>query len=154
MRFRHLTAVAAAAASLLATAPAWAEWRKAESANFIVYSQSSEAKVREQAALLEDYHQFLRLLTGVTEPPAPNKLKVYLVRGVAQLRQVRNVATGVAGFYTANPAGIAAFADDRAGGWGDREDVLFHEIAHHFMLQYRPNAYPAWFIEGFAEYVM
>ena len=57
--------VAGLFALLLAT-PALATWRKAESANFIVYSQAAEAKVREQAALLEDYHSFLRLLTGVT----------------------------------------------------------------------------------------
>lgn len=154
MGIRYWAAAVAAAASLLTAAPAWAEWRKAESPNFILYSQSSEAKAREQAALLEDYHQFLRLLTGVTEPPAPNKLRVYLVRGRGQLRLVRNVPEGVAGFYTANGDGIAAFVDDRGGGWGGSEEILFHEIAHHFMLQYRPSAYPAWFIEGFAEYVM
>jgi hypothetical protein len=143
----------AAAASLLAAAPAWAEWRKAEGPNFILYSQASEGRVREQAALLEDYHQFLRLLTGVTEPPAPNKLRVYLVRGRGQLRLVRDLPPSVAGFYTANSNGIAAFVDDRGGGWGGNEEILFHEIAHHFMLQYRPSAYPAWFVEGFAEYV-
>ena len=30
--------------------------------------------------------------------------------------------------------------------------MLFHEYAHHFMWQYAANAYPAWYIEGFAEY--
>ena len=145
----------AAGAALLGAAPAWAAWRRAETNNFILYSQSSEAKVREQAALLEDYHQFLRILTGVNDPPAPNKLRVYLVRGRDQLRVVRDVPAGVAGFYTATPSGIAAFADDRSGGWGDGdEEILFHEIAHHFMWQYRPSAYPAWFVEGFAEYAM
>jgi Flp pilus assembly protein TadD len=59
------------------------------------------------------------------------------------------------GFYAASPGGIAAFVDDRGGAWGGGDDeILFHEIAHHFMLQYRPMAYPAWFVEGFAEYVM
>ena len=155
-RMRHLKlAMLAAGAALLAAAPAGATWRRAESSNFILYSQSGEAKVREQAALLEDYHQFLRILTGVSDPPAPNKLRVYLVRGRDQLRVVRDVPTGVVGFYTATPSGIAAFADDRSGGWGEGdEEILFHEIAHHFMWQYRPSAYPAWFVEGFAEYAM
>jgi tetratricopeptide (TPR) repeat protein len=151
---RLLILALAAAAALLGAGPAWATWRKAETANFILYSQSSEAKVREQAALLEDYHGFLRTLTGITDPPAPNKLRVYLVRGRGQLRQVRDVGSGVAGFYTASPSGIAAFVDDRSGGWIGDDQILFHEIAHHFMLQYRPSAYPAWFVEGFAEYVM
>ena len=121
------------AAALLSASPAFATWRKAESPNFILYSQSSEQKVRDQAALLEDYHQFLRGLTGVSEPPAPNKLRVYLVRGRDQLRIVRDVPAGIVGFYTATPSGIAAFADDRSGlsGAGD-EEILFHEIAHHF----------------------
>lgn len=155
MRKTRWGVLAAAVAALVGAAPAWATWRKAESDNFILYSQSSEQKVREQAALLEDYHQFLRSLTGVSEPPAPNKLRVYLVRGRDQLRLVRDLPAGAAGFYTATPSGIAAFADDRSGGWGEGdEEILFHEIAHHFMLQYRPSAYPAWFVEGFAEYVM
>ena len=140
-------------ALLLAAVPAAAAWRKAETDNFILYSQSGEQKVREQAALLEDYHQFLRLLTGVDDPPSANKLRVYLVRGRSDLRQVRDVPAGVAGFYAATPSGIAAFVDDRGGGSGGDEEILFHEIAHHFMLQYRPTAYPAWFVEGFAEYV-
>ena len=152
---RSRWAVLALGAAVLGAAPAWATWRRAESNNFILYSQSSEAKVREQAALLEDYLQFLRILTGVTDPAAPNKLRVYLVRGRDQLRVVRDVPAGVAGFYTATPSGIAAFADDRSGGWGEGdEEILLHEIAHHFMWQYRPSAYPAWFIEGFAEYAM
>jgi hypothetical protein len=156
MRLRKLIlALAAAAAAVFAALPAAAAWRKAESDNFIVYSQASEGKVREQVALLEDYNAFLRLLTGVTDPAPANKLPVYLVRGQKQLREVRHdIPAQVAGFYRSNPAGIAAFADDRAGGWGAGEDqVLLHEIAHHFMMQYRPAAYPAWFVEGFAEYV-
>ena len=147
--------IAALIALLFATMPASAAWRKAETANFILYSEASEEKVREQAALLEDYHWFLRLLTAVDDPPAPNKLRVYLMRSRGQLRQVRDVPEGVKGFYTATPSGIAAFVDDGGGTWGGGDDeVLFHEIAHHFMLQYRPVAYPAWFVEGFAEYVM
>jgi hypothetical protein len=156
MRFhKFVWGVAAAAAALLGAVPAAAAWRKAESDNFIVYSQASEGKIREQVALLEDYNSFLRLLTGVTDPAPANKLPVYLVRGQKQLREVRHdIPAQVAGFYRPNPEGIAAFADDRAGGWGAGEDqVLLHEIAHHFMMQYRPAAYPAWFVEGFAEYV-
>lgn len=156
MRLRKIVTVAAAAAlALLGALPAAAAWRKAESDNFIVYSQASESKIREQVALLEDYNSFLRLLTGVTDPAPANKLPVYLVRGQKQLREVRHdIPEQVAGFYRSDPEGIAAFADDRAGGWGAGEDqVLLHEIAHHFMMQYRPAAYPAWFVEGFAEYV-
>ena len=30
--------------------------------------------------------------------------------------------------------------------------ILFHEYAHHFMMQNPTAPYPAWFVEGFAEY--
>ena len=29
--------------------------------------------------------------------------------------------------------------------------ILFHEYVHHFMLQHFSVAYPAWFVEGYAE---
>lgn len=143
-----------AALTLFAAAPAAAVWRKAESENFILYSRADEKKIREQLILLEDYHEFLRSLTGVDDPPSPNKLPIYMVRGRDELRLVRNVGTGTAGLYVPSPFGIAAFADEKARGLDGRDQILQHEIAHHFMLQYRPTAYPAWYVEGFAEYVM
>jgi len=146
----------AALVLLLLASPAAAEWRRAESANFIVFSQSGEASLRKDAALLEDYNSFLRLLTRVDDPPPPNKLKVYVVRGHGALRTVRpGLGDNVGGFYAASESGIAAFVDDfSALEEGEENQILFHEIAHHFMLQYRPTAYPPWYVEGFAEYVM
>lgn len=150
-------------ALLFAAAPARAEWRRAESPNFIVYSQESEARLRERIMALENFDRLLRALTSVEEPPALNKLHVYIVDGHDALRTLRPVAVGIAGFYTASPYGIAAFVDGRvptsARGVGDRRqtdsnEILFHEYAHHFMMQHGPNAYPAWYVEGFAEYFM
>jgi Flp pilus assembly protein TadD len=147
--------VALLALALGMATPAAAAWRQAESPNFILYSEASEERIREQAALLEDYQAFLRLLTGVDDPPAPNKLRVYLARDRGQLNMVRDMPAATRGFYTASSSGLAAFVDDRGGRFGVTDDeILFHEIAHHFMLQYRPMAYPPWFVEGFAEYVM
>ena len=145
---------AAAVAAVIAVSPASAAWRRAESANFIVYSQSSEQSLRKRVALLEDYNAFLRLLTGVNDPPAPVKLPVWVVRNRSALRQVKSLPEGVAGYYAPSSSGIAAFVDDGADGNGEEGNhVLFHEIAHHFMLQYRPTAYQPWYAEGFAEYV-
>lgn len=137
--------------------PAQARWLEAETPHFRVYSEGSEGKLREFALLLEDYDALLRDLTGTRTEPSPNKLRVYLVRGSGQLRQIRDVSSDVAGFYHAAPGGIAAFAirHDTPGPFGlESEDVLFHEYAHHFMLQYFPYSYPAWYAEGFAEYLM
>ncbi|HWT12165.1 MAG TPA: hypothetical protein VN231_05390 [Allosphingosinicella sp.] len=138
-------------------APALAEWRRAESPNFIVFSEGSEARLRERILLLEDFDRLLRILTSVSGPPTPNKLHVYLVNGTADLRLVRPVSRNVGGFYSASPYGIATVVDARADARGTRDDdneVLFHEYAHHFMMQYAATAYPPWYIEGFAEYYM
>lgn len=144
--------VALTALAFLGAAPAQAEWRRAESPNFVVYGTASESRLRERILLLEDFDRLLRFMTSVTAPPAPNKLHVYIVDGSEDLQRLRPVGPHIAGFYTASPHGIAAFVDSEAAA-GDNE-VLFHEYAHHFMMQYAPRAYPAWYVEGFAEYFM
>jgi hypothetical protein len=144
--------------AILCAAPARAEWRRAESSNFIVFSEESEARLRERVTLLEHFDRLLRLITSVDDPAAPNKLHVYIVSGADELRAIRPVPPGIAGYYAASPYGIAAVVDRLAGGT-DRaareraaEEILLHEYSHHFMMQYRANAYPAWYVEGFAEY--
>jgi hypothetical protein len=47
----------------------------------------------------------------------------------------------------------------RSGASGDDDlnrgdDAVLHEYVHHFMLRYYPSAYPAWLVEGYAEYYM
>ena len=136
--------------ALLATNPARAEWLRAESRNFVMYSEGSESRLRERIALLEDFDQLMRIVTTVQEPPSPTKLHVYLVPSHAALASIRNVGPSIAGFYMATPYGIGAFVD--ASAEADGNVVLFHEYAHHFMHQYAANAYPAWYVEGFADY--
>lgn len=148
--WRFLLAVAMLC--LFVSSPARADWLKAESRNFIVYSEGSEARLRERITLLEDYDRLLRAITNVHADPAPTKLPVYIVRGLRELRTARPGLTSiVAGFYTASPTGIAAFVDE--GSYGDDNEILFHEYAHHFMMQYAAAAYPPWYVEGFAEYL-
>ncbi|HYJ82302.1 MAG TPA: hypothetical protein VEW26_05595 [Allosphingosinicella sp.] len=150
MRFFWWRALAASLLAMTFASGAAAEWRRAESANFVLYSQSGDTKLREQSALLEDYHLFLRALTGVTEPASPNKLNVYMVRSEGQLRGIYDMPSGIDGVYVANSAGILAVVNETAAGGG--QETLLHEVAHHFMKQYRPLPYPAWYMEGFAEY--
>jgi hypothetical protein len=81
------------------------------------------------------------------------KVQLYLVRGRDDLRRIQPaLPPGIAGFYRAMNEGVFAVALTD-GGLG-KDDVLFHEYAHHFMLENFPAAYPAWFVEGFAEYFM
>lgn len=140
---------------MLAATPAQAEWRRAESPHFIVYSESDEARLREQIVLLEDFHGLLLALTGARDPEAFAKVELYVVRGRTQMRQIRPVGGDVGGFYTAEPGGIIAVVDQsQREDWMSNNQVLLHEYAHHFMLQNFPAAYPGWYVEGFAEYLM
>ena len=133
--------------------PAQAAWHRAESRNFIVFAESSEAELRGTVAMLEDYAQLLRSLTQTRTPPSPNRLRIYLVRGPGELRQVRQLPREARGVYISGAEGIAAVADMR-GALGTPMAVLFHEYAHHFMMQYHGRVYPPWYVEGFAEYMM
>lgn len=140
--------------ALFLPAPVRAEWFRAESPNFIVYGEMTQSRLRERVTLLEEFDAFLRVLTGTTAPPSPNKLRVYLTRGGDELNAVWPVGYGVGGFYRASPEGVFAVADEYNNWRGNENDTLFHEYAHHFMMQYHPAPYPPWYVEGFADFVM
>lgn len=137
---------------ILCAAPAHAEWRRAESANFIIYSQGSEAALRRQARTLELYDYILRARMGLSldEPPY-RKLPIYMVGGRTGLREIRpNLPSRVAGFYSPATEGIFATAIR------DQDmDFLLHEYFHHFSFQNSSAGnLPGWLVEGLAEYFM
>lgn len=143
--------------ALLASVPASAGWLVAETQHFRIYSQGSEKQLRADAAVLEDYHQLLELLTQRKFADDAPRLDIYLVRNGAALRTiVPEIGKQVAGFYHASDAGIAAFAASGSGpaDWTPGRQILLHEYAHHFMSQVGSAALPAWYVEGFAEYLM
>lgn len=144
-------AMAVVASIMLVASPARAEWLKAESERFIVYGDGNPRQLIAFTEKLETFDRLLRWKMGlpIDEVP-PRKLPIYLVDGAGLRRVSPTVGDNVAGFYAAREEDIFAVAI--RGGMGD--DVLLHEYAHHFMMQNVPFAYPAWFIEGFAEYFM
>jgi hypothetical protein len=131
-------------------------WVRAESQHFIAYSDYSEAKVRAAVEQLERFDALLRIITGRksdANAPAP-KLEVYLFRNPGSLAEVRpGISSSIRGFYTARPELIAAFAIFSSDYGLEAQDVMFHEYAHHFMMQNSSITYPSWYVEGFAEYV-
>ena len=147
-KLRALLAALIIAWTVIAT-PASAEWRRAESPNFVLYGNASESQLRARILLLEDFERLLRMLASGDQAPSP-KLHVYIVGGIDDIRIIRSVPDGIAGYYIAGPEGIAAFVDGRAEGRGN--EILFHEYAHHFMSQHMRASYPAWYVEGFADY--
>ncbi len=129
--------------------PVQAEWLVAETEHFRLHGDVPEQLIRDRAALLEDYRGLLGALTNVGTTPAP-KLDVYLVENIAKASPFGRISTNIAGFYTAGPGGVQAYAVTVEFGLS----TLLHEYAHHFMLASGSGAYPAWYIEGFAEYFM
>jgi len=149
---------AAMLAGVLLSGAARAEWLKAESDHFIVYGRSEKA-VRTYATQLEDFDSLLRRLHGrPRDEAAGRKLPVYLVADNDQLKRVYPRLEKAAGVYFPAPAetfavairdGVTTNGDENRG-----DDAVLHEYVHHFMLRYYPSAYPAWLVEGYAEYYM
>ena len=141
---------------LVCAGPAWARWLVAETPHFRIHGTLNERRLREEASVLEDFHALLEQLTQRRFPADAPKLDVYLVDSSAEMRIVSpGIAPSIAGFYVAGPGGIFAVSLEPSGT--NREfgrEVLLHEYAHHFMMQAGTTALPAWYIEGFAEYLM
>jgi hypothetical protein len=146
-------------AFFIAPSPASAAWHRAESARFIVYSQKGPGELREMVSRLEDFHILLKALTGSRGEDSPNKLTIYMPDGQVEMNTIfPRIPRGISGLYRASPTATMAIVNQRAGGSAGTQDersfsTLLHEYAHHFMYQYFPTAYPAWYREGFAEYV-
>jgi hypothetical protein len=158
----------AAGLAALAAGPAQAKWLRAESPRFVVYSDGDETVLRDYVKDLEAFDGVLRSLHGLdANAVPPRKLEVYLVRSREQLHVTYpDASEGIAGFYApttvdvlavairTKPSGVSNVTHDRVpSGWAlDGQQIVFHEYTHHFMLQYFPYGYPAWLVEGYAEY--
>lgn len=143
-----------AAALLFASESAWAAWRKVETPTFVVYSSGRADQLTALAGELHEFDRLLRRLTGTSAPPAA-KLEILLVGGEGEMRRIADVGGSTSGFYAATPGGVLGVAlrldDGFNAGAGE---ILRHEYAHHFTFQHFTAAYPPWYVENFAEYLM
>jgi tetratricopeptide (TPR) repeat protein len=157
MRFLKLLAL------LLMVVPgaAHAEWLKAVSPSFIVYGNMKEAQLVEFTQKVERFDTFLRRKFGIAGESAPTRLPIYIVGMNTTVGTLANrsgppsQSSWMKGFYRVGTHGpMAVMQQIRSDGKYDLDSdtVLFHEYVHHFMFQYFPGAYPAWFVEGFAEF--
>lgn len=151
MRWTHF----ALAALMASSTPALAvDWREAETNHFRIFGTGDEKELRKFSERLEYFHGLLHLATGANESVKPLvKVRVYIVPSMGDVQRLYGPGgDSVGGFY--GPRDVGAFAVvPRSTGDGTftSQLVLFHEYAHHYMLQYTPAAYPSWYVEGFAE---
>ncbi|MFB9048507.1 hypothetical protein ACFFV8_07270 [Sphingobium indicum] len=146
--------LALAGALTLLPGTAQAAWLQAKSRHFTIMSDGSESKLREFAEKLEKFDGLLRHVTGITDPEAGSPVHVYLLSNDAKVRALTRNAN-IGGFYTTSDRfAYAVLARGMKASEYDMgaEDILFHEYTHHFMLHHFPAAYPAWYVEGFAEF--
>lgn len=151
-------------ALLVAPGVAHAEWHEASTPHFVVYSNDSPEAVRKFAADLERFDKVLRFLRNISDAPPgkANRVTIYVVADDVAVGRLYGSA-GVAGFYSARAGDSVAFVP-RSWGSSDvpndykeamltPQQILLHEYTHHFLLSLNPGiAYPAWFIEGYAEF--
>jgi len=144
-------------------APAQAQWLKAESPRFAIYSDAAENDLRRYAQELETFESLLRALHGLPMRGVPDRpLDLYLVRHHASMKRIRpNLSDSIAGFYTSSTDTVFAIGvhgrERNARATGERENqdqIMRHEYVHHFMLQHFPYGYPGWLVEGYADYFM
>lgn len=128
--------------------PAHADWRRAESEHFIVYSDGSERSLRDYTVKLERFEALLRSRFGESASTEFRKLPVYLVNDGQALRVAQPaLPEGITGYYWSGDNDIFAILVR-----GRDDDILLHEYSHHFMAQRNDGQYPGWLREGFADY--
>lgn len=158
MRFRNPVLAALCAIALLAPAPALAaKWLRGDTRNFIIYSAGSRQQLTDFATKVEKFDAMLRLLFKVAPDPHPDRLTIFVLGSSDNVADLYGDKTGfIAGFYVPSKDGSFAVANREAAESElalSGDTVLLHEYAHHFMFRNFAYAYPAWYVEGFAEYV-
>lgn len=149
MRALLLAAMVAAVPSAASAAP---KMLVASSTHFTIYSEQDEAELREFAEALEVYDAVLRRMTGApADDPDVSPLSIYVKSNQFEL----GMGAGVLGFYVSPAAGALALVPQKLVGMRIESlprTILFHEYAHHFLLQRYPALYSPWFVEGVAEF--
>lgn len=131
-----------------------AAWNEARTRHFRIYSDGPAGELKLFAEKLEKFDYLLRKVTNTSADQPGASVVVFMLPNNAAVEKLVG-RPNVAGYYNASQRnGYAVVSRERKDSQFDMgtEEILFHEYAHHFMLHYFPAAYPAWYIEGFAEF--
>ncbi len=154
--FRHLLASITAMLLIAWPAAAFAGWTRADTHNFIIYSNGDRDGLEQFAKDVERFDGLLRLRLKVQRDPTPNRLTIFVVESQGTVNELLGADGLIAGFYVPTSDGSYAVINrakksDLRGI--DGKTILFHEYAHHFMFRNFTAPYPGWYVEGFAEFV-
>lgn len=135
-------------------------WIQAETSHFVIFSNVGESKTREYLEQLEAFKYLAELVLGTDPNSAVSSARftIYLLDDQALLKTVRpSLDRYVAGVYLRCVEGARAFAY-RPERWDPTQPdqglvILRHEYAHHVMFSRIRRFYPAWYVEGFADYL-
>jgi len=138
--------------------PAHAEWHRASSTHFVIYSDEDPAKLRAFAEKLERFDKAVRTARGMKDPKVGdgNRLTVFVVKDLSAVQELkRGNDSGVAGFYRTRATGSVAVVPRETPRDGEltADAIFFHEYAHHLMFQDLTTPMPPWLVEGFAEFM-
>ena len=144
------------AATVLGPAQAAAVWHEARTRHFVIYSEQKPDELRDYAARVEKFDGAVRVARNMSDPPLSDatRLTIYVLRDQADIERLSGYE-GVEGFYRGRASGPVAFVHSkrsRSPGGLDPETIFFHEYLHHLMLSDKAAAYPAWMVEGYAEF--
>jgi len=150
---RNMRMTILAAGLFAAASPAHADWLRADTESFIIYSEGSEKSLREFAETLQRFDVTLRTLFNIKEHGEENRLPIYLLASTAEAGRLASGSrnSSIAGFYSPHPEGSFAVSHRENYGGAVRhstsasQQTLFHEYSHHFMKRYVTAAFPAWF---------
>lgn len=157
MFLRRIASVAACLSLILFSAPSAAEtWHRADTRNFVFYSDGSASKLEEFAVRAEMFDALFREYFGLAAEPPANRLEIYLLEDSEAVSELAQDEGGwTAGFYLSTSDGSFAVSHrERSRGRNglSAQTVLFHEYVHHLMARYFTFGYPPWYREGFAEF--
>ncbi len=139
--------------TFLAPAPAFADWLRAETDNFVVIGDTSESRISTVANRLELYRKVLHRFNNVKERENNSKLHIYIVKSNDDIKKISpRMGKNIAGVFFNNKYETVALSTMIEDEFNDYFSVIAHEYYHYFMYSETPGYYPPWVSEGLAEY--
>ena len=128
---------------------ALATWHLTETANFKIYSNTSEKEAKRAIEDLERYRSAAFMILGLPEKPEPQPLDIFLL-SKGSFKKLTPSQNNILGLFTNLMSG-PTFVMQATGSAKKRDLVFFHEYVHHLTQNFSPYSYPFWYTEGIAD---